>query len=482
MLGLSLVACAAAARAASNETTVVVDPRRVAAESLMGYGVQWDPHEYRPAPEAWATICRRLDFMRPSFIRVMSGAGSYCTGVDAAGEPRYVFGQGEARVQERLGPLFAVLDYAQAHGIEVMLGEWSPPRGLGGIDGPGHPLWARLVADEVQWLRATRGYTCIRLYNLMNEPNGAWMWPGGKVDYAAWERGIRNLRAAFDARGLQAVAIAGPDNAWGWNWIDRASASIPSLLDAWEMHWYAKDAEVRGGEVERLLREKRTVVLANDPAAGAKRFFLGEAGLVEGKTNGDQQPRVRTFEYGVLMADLAAQVARAGWQGAVAWDLDDALHVNRGGHAVPPKSDTLKVWGFWNSQGRAMGQPEDEALRPWFAPWSLLCRLFPAGTRRLDVEAPPEPGLRVLAGLRADGGVSLMVVGDGEGPRTLRVRLAGEGGRRYSCYHYFERDCPADADGFPVAAATGACGARSELRADLPARGVVFYEFGGCGR
>lgn len=480
--GVGLAALAAwcgawsVARGTGDEAVFSVDPQRVSAAPLMGFGVQWDPHEYRPTPEAWRTLLRRLDFMRPSFIRVMGGAGAYCLGVGADGAPRYVFDRDEALVRARLGPLLDILDYAQTNGVAVMLGEWSPPRGLGGIDGPGHPLWARLIADEVLWLRARRGYTAVGLYNMMNEPNGTWMWPQGRVDYEAWARGIRNLRAALDARGLSAVAVAGPDNAWGWDWIDRASKSMPTSVGAWEMHWYAKDQEVRGGEIERLLAQKRAAVFANDPAAGSKRFFLGEAGLVEGKTNGDQQPRVRGFEYGVLMADLAAQVARAGWHGVCAWDLDDALHAARG-HAVPPAPDTLKVWGFWNSQGTAMGHPEDERVRPWFIPWSLLCRLFPAGTRLASAEGPALPGFRVMAGVRKGGALSLMAVNSSGEPRALRVRFAGAPRRRFVCYRYFEGDRPTDAEGFPTpAGSVDAVG--GDVRVGFPSSGVVFLDSG----
>ena len=39
--------------------------------------------------------------------------------------------RGRQVIQERLGPLFAILDYAQARKVDVMLGEWDPPRSLG---------------------------------------------------------------------------------------------------------------------------------------------------------------------------------------------------------------------------------------------------------------------------------------------------------------------------------------------------------------
>ena len=126
-----------------------------------------------------------------------------------------------------------------------------------------------------------------------------------------------------------------------------------------------------------MLAAKRAVVSVNDPQAASKRLFLAESGLLDGKTNGDQQPRVKTFAYGVMMSDYVAQVATAGWMGACAWDLDDAMHTVSG-HPPIPNDKTLKVWGFWNTQGTAMGHPEDEDIRPWFYTWSLMSRLFPA--------------------------------------------------------------------------------------------------------
>ena len=80
------------------------------------------------------------------------------------------------------------------------------------------------------------------------------------------------------------------------------------------MHWYAMDRELREGAVGKPLREKRQVLLANDTAAEQKGLYMGEVGILEGRVNGDQQPRVRTFEYGVLMADFVAQIMDAdGW-------------------------------------------------------------------------------------------------------------------------------------------------------------------------
>jgi hypothetical protein len=201
--------------------------------------------------------------------------------------------------------------------------------------------------------------------------------------------------------------------------------------------------------------------------------------MIEGKINGDQQPRVKTFEYGVLMADYFAQVARAGWMGAIAWDLDDALHAVNGRRANPPNDLTLKVWGFWNTQGTAMGKPEDEAPRPWFYTWSLMGRLFPKGSRILAATtAAGSPGVRALAATWKDAGadrLSVMLVNDTAEPRSLTVRVPGAGTRALVSYRYFDADRAVDRDGYPVASATlPKADLEKGVNVEMPSRGVVF--------
>jgi len=342
----------------------------------------------------------------------------------------------------------------------VLLGEWSPPGRLGeganppSVAQPDDPRWARLVTDFVNWLRTKRGYTVVRCYNLMNEPNGSWMWPGGRVNYDAWAAGVRGLRRQFDAHGLANLPIVGPDNSWNWEWADRVSRNLPEVIGHWEMHWYATDREVLDGEIEKVLDAKRKVILANDPHAADKRFFLAESGLLDGKCNGDQQPRVRTFPYGVMMADYAAQVVHAGWMGLCAWDLDDAMHTASGYPPVPADT-TLKLWGFWNTQGTAMGHPQEENIRPWFYPWSLMSRLFPRDARMVSFQSSGPPNLRVIAGEPAGAKqLNVLLVNNADETRTVRLRVPGLGQKTARLFHYFENDRPADDEGFAIPAAT----------------------------
>ena len=461
-------------------STVTINVGATLVKSFFGMGIQWDPYAYPPRPEAWRLTLHRLDFAKPAFFRVMTGADAYCLGFNAAGQPRYAWTQGEAVIRQRLGSLLDILTYAQSNNIDVMFGEWGPPKELGeggkeADETPDDPRWARLVTDFVNWLRNERGFSVVRYYNLMNEPNGPWMWPDGKVDYQAWGKGVRNLRQQFDAHGLANLPIVGPDNSGDWEWADRVSRDLPDAIGHWEMHWYATDQDVLSGEIEKVLTAKRQAILANDRRAADAWFFIGEAGLIDGRCNGDQQPRVRTFPYGVMMADYMAQVAQAGWMGLSAWDMDDAMHPANG-HPAVPLDTTLKLWGFWNTQGTVMGHPEDENIRPWFYPWSLMSRLFPRGTRMVGDSPTGLANLRVVAGETAGSHqLNVMLVNNSEAARTVRLMVPGRGRKTLRLYHYFENDRPADADGFAKPAATlPAIDLSMGLEMVLPGRGCVF--------
>lgn len=292
--------------------------------------------------------------------------------------------------------------------------------------------------------------------------------PGVELRFEAFEEESERRLAHFDLAQIHCHHN-----------MDRCAAELRGEIGAWEMHWYAKDAEVLGGEIEKLLTAKREMRRKTDPQAGSKPLFVGESGLIEGKTNGDQQPRVKEFQYGVIMADYVAQVARAGWQAALAWDLDDAMHVNTGGRVAPPGPRTLKVWGFWNTQGTAIGHPEDEAIRPWFYTWSLMSRLFPKGSRIVASRSAGEVArLRTLAAAWQQGSgrrISVMVVNDAAAARTVTVRVPGGGRSALDEYHYFEQDRPTDQNGYPAPARRlPAADLAKGVKLELPAQGVVF--------
>jgi hypothetical protein len=119
-----------------------------------------------------------------------------------------------------------------------------------------------------------------------------------------------------------------------------------------------------------------------------------------------------------------------------------------------PTERTLKLWGFWNTQGTAMGHPEDENTRPWFYSWSLMSRLFPRDTRIVGVSPTGLANFRVMAGeVDANHQLNVMLVNDSKATRSLRLAVPGQGRKTVQLYHYFENDRPTNAEGLAIPSA-----------------------------
>jgi hypothetical protein len=488
----ALLACPVLLTFAAEPSTVgevLVDLNKTVVASFQGMGVQFDPFDrYPPAPEKWKLILSRLDRLQPAFFRVMTNANALCRYVNADGKHSYIWDEPKEKhpgAWKHFEQLRAILTYAQSKDWHVILGEWGPPT----IDFAGKseklntedPRWAAIIADYVKHLRNDEGFTCIRYYNLVNEPNGNW---SGNKSYETWTAGIRNLHAKFREASLDKdVLIVGPDTTGNtkwlepFTWLDRVAQDLSAEVGVYDLHWYAQDDEVFGGLMEKLLREKREHALKTDPRAKDKLMVLGESGILSGKTKNDQQHRVKNFEYGVMMADYTAQVGRAGWMGVTAWDLDDAMHLNVWKDLpAKPKEEVLKVWGFWNSSGTDCGMPEQEACRPWYYTWTVMSQLFPRGTRIVQADAPAWPRFRVMAGTDAAGKeLCVMLVNNADEARLVHLRVSGAGTRALRAYRYFENDRPAGEDGLPLPKermATVEMGKGAAFA--LPSRGVLF--------
>jgi hypothetical protein len=126
-----------------------------------------------------------------------------------------------------------------------------------------------------------------------------------------------------------------------------------------------------------------------------------------------------------------------------------------------------------------MGNPKDEAPRPWFYTWALMGRLFPKGSRIVAANTGENtPGVRALAATWKDAAterLSVMVVNDSDEPRTFTVRAAGGGMPAMVSYRYFDNDRPVDKDGYPVASATlPKADLEKGVNVEMPSRGVAF--------
>lgn len=459
LLLLCTLAWCAATRAAAPAEEILIPTDRIVSTSFVGAGVQWSAYPHADSEtaewgllvteEKWAELVRRMDYMQPRFMRVMDQANwRYFKGLDENGEPVLDFDTPEVHA------LFHILDFCQAHGVVVMLGEWGVPGHRHDKDNPSIRLrdvtdsrWHRMIGAWIDFLINTRGYTCIRYYDFINEPNGSWACTEG--NFAEWAAGVQMLHAEFERRNLtDRISICGPgsvpnanvpkykDRWQGYLWTDYASDAVGHLLGAYNTHAYYPHGAARNRTAAEYLYLKKDVAIARREG---KPFFLGEIGLKATKDGGelaaeherrrlarvnastDSNIFIYDYFYGLDMASAAIQSMNCGVDGMAAWDVDDAMHTK---DDLADKRH-IKRWGFWNILGTELyDDPADEQIRPWYWAWSWLCRYLPPRSELFAVPQPEEPGCQLLAA-RVPGGYTFCAVNTSDNPVSLLLRSEG---------------------------------------------------------
>ncbi|MCX6307568.1 MAG: hypothetical protein NTY32_01630 [Bacteroidia bacterium] len=142
------------------QATVCIHSDEVINDSYIGNGAQWDPYqqnygnvELKISESDWQKLYARLDFMRPQFMRVMINTNSLIFNGKLVPE----------HTIERLTP---ILDYCQSRNVCVMFGDW----GNGLVDSETNSInetKLSLAAQYADYLIHTKGYSCIKYYNLI---------------------------------------------------------------------------------------------------------------------------------------------------------------------------------------------------------------------------------------------------------------------------------------------------------------------------
>ena len=379
-------------------------------QSFLGNGVQWGGYDILQAwtgsatlsDADWNTLFKRMRFMRPPLVRIMVTAGWNYT----------INGNYNPSKSEAV--LVRILDFCQAEGISVMLGEWGHQGGTQ-ID----LAWLENSAKFLEWLLNTKQYSCIRYFNMVNEPNGDWSSTNG--NYVLWKTIIGQFHTKLAEKGIASkIKIIGPDIAiWDANltsWVINANFDLGDKIGAYDIHTYPEESQVREGSYQTMVKAYKNSAPASKAMLMAELGFKYAPGSALGQQNAQRiskdpyasdDSNMFTYDafYGIDMADAIMQNMLAGYAGCLLWDLDDAMYNIDGGG-----STKLKRWGFWNILGsEKFDKPDDENIRPWFYPMSLMCRYFPQGTKIFDVALPYKKGLRAVAGEK-DGKYTIAIV------------------------------------------------------------------------
>jgi len=378
-----------------NITYVTIHGDTLVSKNYIGNGVQWDPYQLdygevklKISPSDWEKLYARLDFMRPHFIRVMLNTTSLVE-------------NGILNPDKNFENIKPILDYCQSRNVNVMFGDW----GWGLIDESDiNERNIKYAVDYLNYLVNEKSFSCINYYNLINEPNGYWAATNGS--YPLWKKALLFFHDEMKNQNLtEKVKIVGPDIAiWDtketW-WIDSCSTHLSKEIGLYDIHTYPSKITVNSGKYSDIIRayqkqvpEDKQIVMGE---IGLK--FVEEADSVYKKENinraqskkyaskDDSQLFVYDYMYGIDMADALIQTINAGYSGAIAWMLDDAMHANE-------SPEKLKIWGFWNILGEEFFGKEEEKVRPWYYAWSLLCRYMPTGSDVYKVSVTGNPAIK----------------------------------------------------------------------------------------
>ena len=431
----------------------------------IGNGVEWDPYDEaefwgsRISDEDWDLLFKRLDFMRPQYVRCMINSPFRY----------YDANTGQYDKTRNIQSISRLLSYCTKNDITVVFGEYNPPTWEMKED----QRWIDMSVDYLNYLVNDLGFSCIKHYVIFNEPDGDWASTNG--DFSLWQTMLQRFhqKMAEYPNLLDKVSLAGPDVVVNYKnpnseydakgWVAQTVMAVDSVVGIYDVHSYPGQYEVRSGKYGSLLTELRNQI------PQGKRIVLGEAGFkynqpedsllmqeynkrVEGHpyTKGsDCNMLCYDYFYGLDMPVLAMEAMNHGFSGLALWMLDDAMHSN----GDSGKPEDVKIWGLWNILGsEVFGKPEEERLRPLFFTWSLMCKYFPDGTDILKTSRNVGDGIFAVAG-HHNGRTTIAFVNIGNEAKTIRLSLpqAMDGISRFV---YEENQLLQDADGFPMPAET----------------------------
>lgn len=458
----------------SNKLQTIAMSDKPVSTNFVGNGVEWSAYPHGDAPDAeWGylmtdkkleTIYKRLDFMKPRIVRIMDVAGwRYFEGVDAQDNPILDFENPEVKMVCKL------LDYCQKNSITVLFGDygvpgyWNYPGKINRVD---DPRFTDMTVKYLSYLVKDKGYSCIKYYIITNEPNGYWACTDG--DWDQWKKGINMMVEGFKKADLN-IQISAPDvtetynnpksKHTGYQWVEQSVTQLNPLIGCYDIHCYEDAYSVRNGNFYKQYKEAIDIVKPT-----GKPFILGELGIIYrtgelGKeyeklfakkpfASEDSQLHVYDYLYGIDAADALIQSMKAGFSGASAWMLDDAMHTigDKG------EKNQLKVWGFWNSLGTELtNDPKEENIRPWFFTWSLMCRNFLPGMSIYNSENENSyPNLRIVAG-KNEQGTTIAIMNASDSTYTFNLKMNTNGDENFEIYTYTESGYKVDKNSFPVA-------------------------------
>lgn len=388
---ITTIALSSCGSSAVDLDNIVFSEDNIVQSSYGGLGVEMGVYEDtdRLSPSSEERIIANLKKLNPVRIRCMVSYDWFVSDFNDQGDDDKSNDTWKYNFANKWGNnLDLLLTYCQENNIQVAFGSWNVVGTL--VDDVWNMMdectsdirWAKMNAFVLDYLVNQKGFTCIRWLVNGNEPNYLGIQGSSKNwnnSLEKWIQGVKNVRAALDAKGLSNIGIVGGDTTGlegtvsYWTGI---ANEIPDKVADYGAHLYLSNYYIDGGTVLDSIMDLNKDIHAIDPGYGTQRpLNIWECGLLDGKNaSTDSNSLIRTVSYGVRMADFTIQTALGGVNSVVYWDFDDAMHFMYSGGTPTPKR-----WGMFSSL--ASDQAYDQELRPWFHSSALLTNLMRPGSK-----------------------------------------------------------------------------------------------------
>jgi hypothetical protein len=484
----------------TKEPVISILPNQIISNEFIGNGLEFSAYPHADTEtaqwgklmtdEKWNTVFERVSFIKPKIVRVMDQANwRYLHGFDATGKPIVSFDNDEMKA------LYRVLDYCEKNNIIVILGEWGQPYKVhdtylnlqNSFTGANDQKWIDLIVQNLHHLLKVKNYTCIKYYNLVNEPNGDWATTDG--DWQQWKEGIEMLHQSIKKAGLDSkISIIGPDATSfnngkskykGLDWAKQTALQIPNLVSAYDVHDYPSKESIRSGEFQKTFGD---LVRFTD-SVHRKPFILGELGikgepsskehLKDKFSSVDSQLSVYDYDYGVDMADALIQSMNSGFDAVIAWDLDDAMHTKND----EGDKHQLKRWGMFNILGKELtDNADDENLRPWFYTWSIMTRYFSNEMTIVKIGNLTLENVRATVGVSKSGDFTIAIVNNSDKGANFTIDTKNlKLKKNLIKFLYTENKRLVNDKGFPIPLEKITLHQKTGIQVSIPAKSVILY-------
>ncbi len=451
-----------------------------------GIGVGWGAYEdtEKLRKDYWEHTVELVDKLAPTLVRTMISYEWVLTDFDNKGNTDIADDTWGYNFDNKwMNSAYQVLDYCQANDVQVAFGAWNvvgqPDTDEWGMikNTSADPRWAEISADVMDYLVNTRGYTCIKWFVSINEPNYTGMVGESKNaynTYEKWAQGIQNVRKAFDKIGLEAVDIIGGDTtgfSGSQEYLTGIAKDMTDIVHNYGVHLYMGNQDVDTGNMyKRMVELGKQIKELDNKFTNEHPLIIWEAGMVDGKDAADCQRLITTYNYAVRMADYTIQSALAGSAGVCYWDLDDGMYFMYNADGTTPKE-----WGMFSTLATASSYMQE--TRPWYHSSTLIGNLLRPGSTvyGATVDAESED-FRALAAVSADGTKGgILAVNRGMKAVTKSFSLEKEiqGADKIYVYIFNEKSLRLDADGYVIPNLVTDGSLSEKITLEIPANSMV---------